>query len=71
MTKWVNLYIVIFIINLLALIFFKPYILISAALVLVGLLVVFLSYKNKTTSVVHISMLLISILFLILSLLRV
>lgn len=71
MTKWVNLYLLLLVLNLFKLVFFTVTFLTSIPLLITGFIVIYLSYKNKTTSIVHIIMFLISIGFLVLSLLRV
>jgi hypothetical protein len=71
MTKWVNLYIFLFLINIITLIFFNLSIIFTSLLVISAGIVIYFSYKNKTTSIVHVVMLLLSILLLVLSIIRV
>jgi hypothetical protein len=71
MTKWVNLYLFLLVLNLFKLVFFTVTFFTSIPLLIIGFIIIYLSYKNQTTSIVHITMFLISIVFLVLSLLRI
>jgi len=67
MSKWVNIYLLLLLINLAIIIFFKPLIIIALPLAIVASIVIYMSKVNKTTSLVHIAMFIIAMIILSLS----
>lgn len=62
MTKWVNAYIILFLLQFMAIINIKLGLFFSTASLLMSIIILYLSKKNKTTSIVHSSMFALSLL---------
>lgn len=67
MSKWVNIYLLVLLANIVSVIFFSPSVLLSLPLLILASIVVYLSRVNQTTSIVHLTMFAISIFFVALS----
>ena len=67
MSKWVNIYLLVLLANIISVIFFSPSVLLSLPLLILASIVVYLSRVNKTTSIVHLTMFAVSVFFVALS----